>query len=367
MNRVSLVLRRQQGLSIVELMIALLLGSLLVGGLVQILTSNSQAFRITESMARTQEFGRIASEILSREARNAGYFGCNAEAFVSNLDIDPTDPNFDDFDWEPGTGVSSDSGLRPNEAILNTDFIYFSGLEGGGLEIVANAPPTAASTKVESKGGGGPKSFLNKGDIIAISDCQGTDIVQVTNISGKDGDLKVTLVTNSGAGTPGNDFSSNTCSNTGNPSAGNNCLSQDYGIGAQILKPYDRIYFIGKSNVTGEPALMMRSIENGVTQTVEMVEGVLDLQVQYGLSVDKRAGVNRWEDSESLSGNDWEQIRAIRASVLVRGGADNTFDDKATLCFPTWKDCTNGHNFTAPDKRMYRAYTFTSNVRNKSS
>ena len=358
--------KRQLGLSIVELMIALLLGSLLVGGLVQILTSNGQAFRMAEATARTQEFGRIASEMISREARGAGYFGCNSEQMVNNLDVNPDD---DEYNWDPGAGISSESSLRPAAALVGTDFIFFSGLDSGGLEISASAPPTAASTKVRSRGGAGPSSFLSDGDIIAISDCQGADIVQISNINGEDGDLEVTLVTNSGTGSPGNDFSSNICSNTGNTGAGNNCLSNDYGIGAQILKPYDRTYYIGTSNTTGEPALMMRELRNGALQTHEMVEGVVDMQVRYGLSADKMQAVGRWEDADAMGADEWEQIRAVNVSLLVRGGPDNVFEDPASLCYPTWTDCTNGNNFTAPDgdKHMYRAYEFTTNVRNKSN
>ncbi|MBU2952352.1 PilW family protein [Marinobacter sp. F3R08] len=359
--------KRQQGLSIVELMIALLLGSLLVGGLVQILTSNSQAFRMAEATARTQEFGRIASEMISREARGAGYFGCNSDQMVNNLDVDPDD---DDYNWDPGVGISSENSLRPAAAISGTDFIFFSGLDGGGLEISASSPPTSASTKVRSRGGANPNSFLSDGDVIAIADCQGVDIVQITNISGGGDDSEVTLVTNSGSGeSPGNDFTNNTCSNTGNGGAGNNCLSNDYGIGAQIFKPYDRTYYIGTSATTGEPALMMLELSNGALQAHEMVEGVVDMQVRYGLSVDKFQAVDRWEDATAMAASDWEQIRAVRVSLLVRGGSDNVFEDPASLCYPAWTDCTSGNNYTAPegDSHMYRAYEFTTNVRNKSN
>ncbi|MET4026539.1 MULTISPECIES: PilW family protein [Marinobacter] len=363
----DLQFKHQKGLSIIELMIALLLGSLLTVGLVQIFTSNSQAFRMSEAVSRTQEYGRIASDMLAREARNAGYFGCNSDNFVSNLDIDENDDDWDAFSWDMSTSVSSESTRRPANAVNGTDFIYFNGLDGGGLEIVASAPPTAASTKVASRDGADPAAFLDSGDIIAITDCQGTDIVQISNINTQSGNLEVTLVTNSGSGSPGNDFSNNVCSNTGNQGAGNNCLSNDYGEGAQILKPFERTYFIGESTTTGGRALMMQERQNGVSRTFEMVEGVEDLQVRYGLSGDRDSPVNRWLDAENVSDSDWGSVRAVRVSLLVRGGPDNLYDDSASVCFPAWADCSGGNNYAAQDKRMYRVYSFTSNVRNKSS
>ncbi|GGC82682.1 PilW family protein [Marinobacter halophilus] len=360
--------RTQSGLSIIELMIALLLGSLLTIGLVQIFTSNSQAFRMSEAVSRTQEYGRIASDMLAREARNAGYFGCNSQNFTSNLDITEEDEDWDAFSWDMSTSVSSEASRRPASAVNGTDFIYFNGLDGGGMEIVATAPPTAASAQVGSRDGLGPSSFLSTGDVIAITDCQGTDVVQITNINGDDGDMEVTLVTNSGGSqAPGNNFDNNICSNTGNDGAGNNCLSNNYGEGAQILKPFERTYFIGESATTGGRALIMQERVNGLVRTHEMVEGVEDLQIRYGLSGNRDAPVNRWEDAESVSDSDWGSVRAIRVSLLVRGGADNLYDDNASVCFPSWADCSLGNTYDAQDKRMYRVYSFTANVRNKSS
>src|SRR5690606_31179128 len=103
----------QGGLSIIELMIALALGSVLTLGLVQIFSSNSQSFRLNDSSARVQESGRIAADILSRALRNAGFFGCfPINPIVNNLD--DTDGDYDNalhnFRVE---GISAESALRP--------------------------------------------------------------------------------------------------------------------------------------------------------------------------------------------------------------------------------------------------------------
>ena len=79
---------KQSGLSLIELMIALLLGTFLTVGLVQIFSSNSQSFRVVEASARAQESGRFGADILSRALRNAGFYGCfPLEGVTNNLDV----------------------------------------------------------------------------------------------------------------------------------------------------------------------------------------------------------------------------------------------------------------------------------------
>ncbi len=76
-NPNSLSMRtRMQGLSLIELMVALLIAAFLMLGLVQIFSASSAASRLSEGMARTQEGGRFAIDFLQRDIRMAGHFGC---------------------------------------------------------------------------------------------------------------------------------------------------------------------------------------------------------------------------------------------------------------------------------------------------
>ncbi|MGH8435975.1 MAG: PilW family protein [Pseudomonas sp.] len=65
--------RRQSGLSIVELLVALLLSMILITGVLQVFLSSRQTYTTTESLARTQENGRFALEFIAQSARQAGY------------------------------------------------------------------------------------------------------------------------------------------------------------------------------------------------------------------------------------------------------------------------------------------------------
>ena len=66
-------IRPERGFSIVELMIALLLGLILLGGVIQVFLSSRQTHSANEAMSRMQENGRFALEFIARSARLAGY------------------------------------------------------------------------------------------------------------------------------------------------------------------------------------------------------------------------------------------------------------------------------------------------------
>ena len=75
---------RQYGLTLVELMVAILLSMLLAAGIIQIYLGNKQTYTFQEAMSRNQENGRYAIEILSRDLRMAGFTGCQVTDRIAN-------------------------------------------------------------------------------------------------------------------------------------------------------------------------------------------------------------------------------------------------------------------------------------------
>lgn len=74
--------RRQHGLSLIELMVALVLGLLVVGAAFSILHSNQMTYRANEGLARIQENARVAFELVSQDIRGAGGNSCSKYALV---------------------------------------------------------------------------------------------------------------------------------------------------------------------------------------------------------------------------------------------------------------------------------------------
>jgi type IV pilus assembly protein PilW len=92
MDRNPRNLHRQGGLSLIELMIALLVGLLLLGGLIQIYVSSKQGYNAQEQLARMQESGRFAMDLITRDLRRAGYWGGNRNLAVITGNPGPAAP-----------------------------------------------------------------------------------------------------------------------------------------------------------------------------------------------------------------------------------------------------------------------------------
>jgi len=63
----------QAGLSIVELLVALMISMLLMTGVVQVFLASKQTYASNEAASRLQENGRFALEFIAQSARHAGY------------------------------------------------------------------------------------------------------------------------------------------------------------------------------------------------------------------------------------------------------------------------------------------------------
>lgn len=67
---------KQQGVTLVELMIALILGLFVLVGLSAVFIASKQAFRFQDTAGRLQEDASFALDTMSRDLRMAGYAGC---------------------------------------------------------------------------------------------------------------------------------------------------------------------------------------------------------------------------------------------------------------------------------------------------
>lgn len=67
---------RQNGFTLIEIMISLILGAFLIGGVMEIFIQTKQSNLVNEELAKLQENGRFAIEFLSRDIRLADYRYC---------------------------------------------------------------------------------------------------------------------------------------------------------------------------------------------------------------------------------------------------------------------------------------------------
>lgn len=74
--KLSGLLAQQKGLTLIEIMIALLLGVFLIGGVLGIFVNTRETYRVEEALSRLQENGRFAMDFIGRDLRMAGYSFC---------------------------------------------------------------------------------------------------------------------------------------------------------------------------------------------------------------------------------------------------------------------------------------------------
>ncbi len=82
MQRNVHTLQRQTGLTLVELMVALAIGSFLIIGAVQIYNQSRQAFVVNESIARVQETAQFAMDTIEADLRMASNWGRNSRGLA---------------------------------------------------------------------------------------------------------------------------------------------------------------------------------------------------------------------------------------------------------------------------------------------
>lgn len=338
----------QKGLSLIELMIALLLGSILTLGLVQLFSSSSDTFRLAEATARIQESGRLAHEILGRAIRNADYWGCVRHAGVVNqLDDgdDDYDPEFHEFDPGDTSSVDVVVATAANTAKENSHVIRLKGANNQG--VVLDGPMNNASANLDVTTTGN----LAAGDILVLSDCSDGVVFQATQVQSNSNKVQ----RNTGNNAPGN-LKGNCPPGQGPNSA--NCFPKAFTTG-EIYKAYTHHYEVREDN-NGRSALF----RVGENETVELIDGVEDMQVQVGTGPDDV--VTTWTDVDD-GGFNANNIKALRVSLLVRSARDNIASSPQSVCFPAWVDCTLGDNWTAAagDRHFYRVYTSTYSVRNR--
>lgn len=69
---------RELGMSLVEVMVAVLISTILVLGVTDLFGNSFFSSRSNNELTRMQEAGRVALEVIGADARRAGYQGCTA-------------------------------------------------------------------------------------------------------------------------------------------------------------------------------------------------------------------------------------------------------------------------------------------------
>lgn len=335
---------RQRGFSLVELMIAMTIGFIVLAGIGYLYLESRQAFRSMDNLSRMQESARYALEIMSRDIRMAGYRGCASSSgdFHNTLKDSGTSAyNFglpiSGYDggagWTPALPADT-GGLSGLNILAGTDAIVLRSAFGGGATVTKQPGNSSADLKVTTP------NDLAIDDIVMVTNCKAATVFQVTNLNVS----KDNVVHNVGTGIPGN-------------------LSKDLvenysASGGEIIKMQSKSYFI-RTGASGRPALWQfdnyKPVVAGVNPA-EITEGVENMQIQYGIDTNADGIVESY--TPATAALDWNQVAAVRISLLVTGNDDNVATSKQKYNY-------NGALVEAPDQRLRQVFTTTVSVRNR--
>ena len=75
MQKIHPKLNKQPGMSLIELLVAIAIGSILMVGLLTVFSNSSRSHRELEKSSQLIENGRYAIDLLYEDLRHSGYYG----------------------------------------------------------------------------------------------------------------------------------------------------------------------------------------------------------------------------------------------------------------------------------------------------
>ncbi|PID60959.1 MAG: hypothetical protein CSB44_08780 [Gammaproteobacteria bacterium] len=349
----------QQGFSLVELMVAMVIGLMLIGGMVTVFHGHRRSAELNSSLATLQEYGRFALDGMVRDVRMAGFQGCTDASVAATILAD--DPPTTDFvesaisaavvgsaSWDPGLPPGFTAPTSTGVPVAGTHALI---VQFGNPEINAIKPMATAGHDIVVKGDA-PR--IATGDYALVSNCQVADIFKVTAVSGK-------TIKHGAAG-----------------NSGSNLLSAPYGQSptedAMVTRFESNIYYIGNTGRTDSSGNAVLSLYRQslpyTNAPIEMVEGVTNLRIRLGFRDRTAGGAIEFvtpDDADTADG----RVEAVQIGLLLRSRERlSDQDDKRSfnLAGDTISAAASENamdNTYASDRHLRLAFNASVSVRNR--
>jgi len=325
----------ETGFSIIEIMIAMLIGIFLLGGLMQMFVSSKQTYKLQDTVSRLQENGRFAMDFLIRDIRGTGAWGCFSNSVnITNLLNDKDEPFKSAYIGIQGENNHVSTGTT-DKVLAGTDVISLRStsalVDANGADIMINKIDNSASLHVSAN------DTVKEKDILFVSDCADGNLFQATKVNPSGEEITHSPGKGAGLPTPGNatkDF------------------TKEYGNDARLYKASFVRYEI-RTGESGQPSLF-KTENDGTAQ--EFIEGVENMQIEYGEDIDADGTPNRYQTADKI-GN-WQQVVSVKISLLVRSLEDNLANAPIAYTY-------NSATVTPTDKRIRRIFSSVIAVRNR--
>lgn len=360
-------LRRQLGLTLVELLVALVLSTFLIGGIIQVFMGNRVTFAFNDGLSRIQENARFSLEHIAFNARMAGYSGCLSDVVVFN---NLTAPNAfrDDIangiqghnangtasgetyavgasDPAPSANVNDWTPALPpelnNRVIPGSDVLIVRGAAGPARSLIA---PFSDPGNIYISTG---HDFVN-GEILVVADCQKASIFQLTSAAAA-GTTATLAHINAGGFSPGNGVAAWPA-------------EQEFGLGAEISRHQTYAFYVGRG-ANGRPSLFQLRLQPLSATSAgfapeELVEGVDSLQIRYGSDPDNDGDADGWASADAVV--DWTRVLSLEVSLLGR-----STDEYGTEVDTVIYNLGGTQIDPVDDRRLRQVFSTTVGVRNR--
>lgn len=356
--------RKEAGVSLVELMIAMVIGLFIIGTTLYVVQETQVTYRYNDHLAQIQEGGRFAVERIAHDVRMAGYNGC-ARTPPSQASLDgrgdsgittrvlalppALNPATMRIPVQRFTQPSASTAFTGN-TVPNSDVLILRGSSPSGVSIVGNTTPTNAQFQISSN----PDNFA-QGDLLWVVDCTigQAHLIRATTVGAGSGMVNIAHAANANSQA------------TFRFKQSNNATVMRFTVTAYYLADSGRL------DRTGQPIVSLFSARLTELQTAaptfvvvpnsqrELVEGVQDMQVRYGLDVDGDNAVDQYEPAVLAGGTvDPFNAAAVQVRLLLQSTETNITREPQAW---TALDGSAG----ALDRRLRQPFEIVAAVRNR--
>lgn len=347
MNAKRLILSRQTGFSLMELMIAITIGFIVVAGVGYLYLGSSQTFKAQDNLSAIQENSRFALDTMSRDIRMAGYLGCGSLASIpiNNVTNVPhiTIPVGGLQIYPGGAGWTAPVGVTR----VSGDVLSVASAQSSGVTVTGNMTVLTANIQIA----GNVYGYL-AGTALIVSDCQNADVFQATGVSSSAGVVTVAHASNLNA---------------------HNFLSKLYGTTsppAQVYSLQQTDYFLGCPNASwaagqcNVPVALYQVINNGVPQP--LVDNVENMAFSLGVGAGQVVTPPYQTPTQVAAANNWVHVLTVQVNLLMVGSPAKDAASNVGVVSQPYNFIVNGATYaTYPaDRRMRQAVVATIAIRN---
>jgi len=285
---------RQAGLSLVELMVAMTISLLVLTALSAIFISSSRSRNEMQKSTQQQESGRYAAELLADNLKMAGYLA--------------------EFDATP---LTTPATLPDPCATTIANLLTAMPLHVQGVNDAADIPSCLTDVKSGTDivvirrastcvaGVAGCPAFVDgephfQASLCTPNDGSGAELAHAISTDADYAAYHFALSTAAG------DFTRHKTS----------CVATDF---AAIQRYFVHIYFIANNNESGDgiPTLKRAELGAGAFSIVPLVDGIEDMQIQYGIDTDGDGVPNSYKSAPADTAA-WRNAMSATVHLLAR-------------------------------------------------